>query len=165
MAWCVVNTIPNQETRAEENLLRQGFRIWLPQMKRTRRHARRVDVVESPVFPGYLFVELDLARDIWSPINGTPGVRRLLCQKDQPSRVPDGFIVALRQTIEAGDLVDPSEETLRPGQKVRLVSGPFADSMGVLLRLAPKDRIALMLNVLGTDVVTYVPRRFVTKAD
>ena len=55
--WYVVHTRPHQERRAEANLLRQGFRVWLPVMERSRRHARRIETVRGALFPGYLFVE------------------------------------------------------------------------------------------------------------
>ncbi|MBN2751152.1 MAG: hypothetical protein JXQ84_00435 [Rhodospirillaceae bacterium] len=165
MAWCVVSTLPNQESRAEKNLLRQGFRAWLPLLKRERRHARRIDVVEAPFFPGYLFVELDLDRDAWSSINGTYGVRRLLCQRETPACLPDGFIPALEQAIKQQSQPLPLDDGLLPGKKVRLVDGAFVDSVGTLLRLEPKYRVALLLNILGTDVVTTVPRNFVSSVD
>ena len=76
--WYVVHARPHQERRAEANLLRQGFRVWLPVMERSRRHARRIETVRSALFPGYLFVELDIERATWRAINGTFGVRRLL---------------------------------------------------------------------------------------
>ena len=55
-------------------------------------------------------------------------------------------------------------ETLAPGQKVRLIAGPFVDCVGTLLHLAAKDRVALLLRVLGQDVAAVVPRRAVVTA-
>ena len=74
--WYLVHTRPHQERRAEANLLRQGYRAWLPQMERSRRHARRIETTRMPLFPGCLFVSLDMARDAWRAIDGTFGVRR-----------------------------------------------------------------------------------------
>ena len=50
--WYVVHTRPHQEGRAEANLVRQGFRVWLPVMERSRRHARRIETVRGALFPG-----------------------------------------------------------------------------------------------------------------
>lgn len=161
MAWYAANTLPHQEMRARSNLDRQGYRAWLPTFKRSRRHARRVDTVTAPVFPGYLFVELDLDTDAWSPINSTFGVRRLLCQDGRPTEVPASFIAELSQTLDDDGCVSLPETALRPGQKVRLLAGPFVDCVGTLLRLAAQDRVALLLQVLGTDVSTTVSRRLV----
>lgn len=159
--WYAAHTLPHQEMRAQSNLDRQGYRVWLPAFKRSRRHARRIDTVTAPVFPGYLFVELDLDIDAWSPINGTFGVRRLLCQEGRPSEVPASFIEELSQTLDDDGLVSLPETALKPGQKVRLLAGPFADCVGTLLGLAARDRVALLLQVLGTDVSATVSRRLV----
>ena len=42
------------------------------------RHARKILNVRAPLFPGYLFVSLDLTRDRWRSINSTYGVLGLI---------------------------------------------------------------------------------------
>jgi transcriptional antiterminator RfaH len=64
--WYVVNTKAREETKALFNLKRQGFNPYLPQYKKTRRHARRTDTVLAPLFPKYLFVKFDLDMENWS---------------------------------------------------------------------------------------------------
>jgi transcriptional antiterminator RfaH len=159
-AWCVVNTLPGQEIRAETNLLRQGFRAWLPAILKIRRHARRVDTVRAPLFPGYLFVQLDLDREAWSPINSTYGVRRLLAQDARPETLHARFVADLQKTVgEDGTCAVPPEcEGLLPGAQVRVVWGPFADSVATILELAPKERVLLLLDLLGGKVKTTISR-------
>ena len=89
--WYVVHTRPHEERRAEANLVRQGFRVWLPVMERSRRHARRIETVHSALFPGYLFAELDIGRAAWRTINGTFGVRRLLADGPPPAGAAGGL--------------------------------------------------------------------------
>lgn len=161
--WYVVNTLPHQEARAEMNLRRQGYRAWLPSIKRSRRHARRIDTVCAPLFPGYLFVELDVEREPWSSINGTFGVRRLLCRHERPMPVPESFMTALRQTLDADGIV-AVPEPLKPGQKVRFIAGPLVDCVGTLLHLAANGRVALLLSLLGQEVSTVVSRRMLAPA-
>lgn len=161
--WYVVNTLPHQEARAEINLRQQGYRPWLPSIKRLRRHARRTDTVRSPLFPGYLFVQMDVEREAWSPINGTFGVRRLLCLRERPAPLPEGFVETLRGTADdEGFLTAP--ETLRPGQRVRLVAGPLVDCVGTLMHLAANGRVAVLLSMLGQDVPTVVSRKMLAPA-
>ena len=59
MPWYVVSTKPNQENRAALNLRKQAFEVLLPMMQKKRRHARQIETVLRPLFPGYLFVEFD----------------------------------------------------------------------------------------------------------
>jgi transcription antitermination factor NusG len=71
---------------------------------------------------------------------------------------------ALRQTMnEEGVVAVP--ESLKPGQKVRLIAGPFVDCIGTLLYLAAKGRVALLLSVLGQEVSTVVSRRILAPAN
>src|SRR3546814_10409986 len=81
--WYVAQTQAQGEERARLNLERQGFRTYLPRYRRERRHARRRDVVKAPLFPGYIFIELDLEQSPWRSINGTFGVTRLVCHADR----------------------------------------------------------------------------------
>src|SRR3546814_4907858 len=67
--WYVAQTQAQGEERARLNLERQGFRTYLPRYRRERRHARRRDVVQAPLFPGYIFIELDLEQSPWRSIN------------------------------------------------------------------------------------------------
>jgi transcription elongation factor/antiterminator RfaH len=159
-AWCVVNTLPHQEKRAEANLLRQGFRAWLPAIWRSRRHARRLDTVRAPMFPGYLFVLLDLERESWGPINNSYGVRRLLTREARPEALPEDFVTGLRSSVvEDGTCtLAPVGEDLRPGSRVRIVSGPFAEQIAITASLAPGDRVKLLLDILGGKVRTTMSR-------
>ncbi|MEM8971470.1 MAG: transcriptional activator RfaH [Pseudomonadota bacterium] len=159
--WYVVNTLPHQETRADQNLRRQEFTTLLPVTKRTRRHARKMDTVLSPLFPGYLFVQLDLKRQAWSSINGTFGVKRLLSNGLVPTEISSDFVAALRETIDENGIAAVPAPELQPGQQVRIASGPFADCIAAVMHLSPGERVKLLLDVLGGSVQATIPRRAV----
>lgn len=163
--WYVVNTQPHQEARAEVNLRRQGYEPWLPKLLRERRHARRVDTIKAPLFPGYLFIELDARMQSWRSINSTFGVRQILCDGEHPRPIERGFVEALKErSDDEGVVAIANAETLAPGQPMRLLTGPFANSIGTLLRLADKDRVALLLDLFGREVKITVSRRNVIPA-
>lgn len=47
---------------------RQGLHSYLPLMRVTRRHARRIEKVLRPIFPGYLFLRLAPKERNWIAI-------------------------------------------------------------------------------------------------
>src|ERR1700736_4723640 len=94
--WYVVHTQPKHEARADLNLRRQGFATYLPRYLRKRRHARRNEIVAAPLFPRYLFVAVDLARDRWRVIQSTFGVSHLVVVGGAPLPVPDRVVNAIR---------------------------------------------------------------------
>lgn len=163
--WFVVYTQPNGESRALANLRRQGYETYLPRYRRRRSHARKVDVVERPLFPRYLFVALDLMRARWRPILSTFGVADLIRQGDTPQKLPDGVVEQIRagEAAHSFDAVDPLAGA-GPGAAVRILSGPFADFIGKLQAVAESERVTLLLDLLGREVRLHLPRDAVAPA-
>ena len=159
MNWYVVSTRVNQEARAAEHLARQGFTPFLPQYRKTRRHARKIETIAAPLFPGYLFVAFDAARQAWRSVNGTCGVQRLICQGDRPLALPEDFVPELLARRDGEGFFAPPEPDLRRGDQVRLLAGPFADHVATILRLGESERIWLLLDILGRAVTTEAARR------
>lgn len=155
--WYVVNTQPHQEARAEINLRRQGFDVWLPCFQKVRRHARKVDTVVVPLFPSYLFVRLNTEIERWHSINSTLGVVRLLCNGDAPQAVPDGLIDEIMRRRDADGLVQLPPRRFVVGQALRVATGPFADLEGIFEGMSGRDRVILLLNMLGRKVRATVP--------
>lgn len=155
--WYVVHTQPNGEARADLNLRRQGFATYLPRYARRRSHARRREVVKRPLFPRYLFVGLDLARDRWRAIHSTFGVNRLVLAGEEPLPVPPGVIDEIRAREDGEGLVTLGLPAgVGPGSRIRLVDGIFADAKGVLERIADDRRVAVLLELLGREVRVFV---------
>ena len=122
--WAAVNTHPHQEQLAADNLRRQRFPTYCPVVWRRRSHARKVDEVRRPLFPGYLFVQVEPEKTGWRPILSTYGVRTLVRCGNQPGLVDARFIHALRAREIDGAIVRP-QAPYRIGQKVRVTGGAF----------------------------------------
>ena len=89
----------------------------------------------NPLFPGYIFIVIDLSKHRWRSINGTFGVASLIMGAEQPMPVPPGVVEALVASCESRGMVR-FDDSLEIGQKVRILSGPFAET---LCRLAHLD--------------------------
>jgi transcriptional antiterminator RfaH len=151
--WYVVQSQPNAEAKAVAHLNRQGFETYLPRYLKRRRHARRVEIGPAPLFPRYLFVGIDLEMQRWRSIFSTVGVSRLVCVGDVPTVVPDRVIEALRVRHDAGGYVRLDQRpNLRPGDKIRVLDGAFADCLGLYEGLKDSDRAAILLDLLGRKV-------------
>jgi transcription elongation factor/antiterminator RfaH len=146
--WYAVNTHPASEQKASKHLENQGWRTFFPKIAKTIRSGRRIRSELRPHFPGYLFVQLDLGSDPWRSVDSTIGVRSLVKAGDRPVAVPDGVVEVLQDmALDSGQIVFTS--TLRPGGKVKFLSGPFAEMIGSLERLDGKGRVQVLLSLLG----------------
>jgi transcriptional antiterminator RfaH len=149
MNWYAVQTQPNRENMAVAHLQRQGFDVWLPCCERIVRHSRQVKRVRRPLFPGYLFINLDLETARWRAINGTTGVQNIVCFGKQPSAVDFEFITALKASESLDGFIETGNDNLKLGQEVEILSGPMAGQIGKLLSLDAGSRATILLQMLG----------------
>jgi transcriptional antiterminator RfaH len=151
--WYVVQTQVNGEAKAAQNLLRQGYEVYLPRYLKRRRHARKVDFTAKPLFPRYMFVAIDIATQRWRSIQSTFGVARLVTNGDDPATLPEGVVHALRaREDEKGFIRLVDKPAFAPGDKVRVLAGAFMDSAGLFSGLADHDRVSILLDMLGRKV-------------
>ncbi len=162
--WYVAMTAPRKERMAAANLDNQRYRSFLPVQLETRRHARQFRTVLAPVFPRYIFVILDLDRQRWRSVNGTLGVQRLIADGERPLAVAPGVVETLVQSSDRrGALIYKADE-LAVGDRVKLVAGPFAGTLGVLQRLDGAGRVQILLALLGGPVKVTAARDMVAAA-
>jgi transcriptional antiterminator RfaH len=148
--WFVARTHANAEPKARINLVQQGYEVYLPLCRRTRTHARRREIVQRPLFPGYLFVSFDIENTAWRSIFSTIGVSSLICNGELPARVPPGTVESIKAAEQDG-LFDYTREVarLKVGDPVRVASGPFTGLIGRLQSPVSKDRVRVLLEILG----------------
>lgn len=144
--WCK----PRQEAWAEENLKRQNFHVYLPRI-RIRRLLRRqwIHIVE-PLFPRYLFIQIDLLRLSVAPVRSTRGVVGLLRFGREPAVVPGAVIDALLQREDpACGLRQDSHTLLCAGDAIKLVDGALAGMEGIFVQEDGEKRVTVLLDLLG----------------
>jgi len=146
MYWACAQLEPFRERLALHCLGLNGFKIYCPRLReQTRVRGRKV--VRTPLlFPGYAFV---LVVSPWWSARWSPGVRRIVMDGEHPAHVPDAVIAEIRSRERNGlvELVKP--RGLAPGTRVRVVSGPLSEKIGLLAVLRPHERVLVLLHLLG----------------
>lgn len=151
--WYVVQTQTHKEARAAYNLDRQGYQVYFPRYLKTRRHARRVDQISAPLFPRYLFVGLDEETDQWRPIHSTVGVSQLVTSGETPTPVPNEIIDDIRRREdESGFIKLYQEGRFHRGDPVQVMDGAFRDCAGIFQCEDDKERVFILLDLLGRKV-------------
>lgn len=150
ISWVVATTHPHSEAVAVENLRRQGFAPYCPVVRKQRSHARRVDTVLRPLFPGYVFIGIGPAAR-WRAIASTMGVRTLVRFGEEPATIAASFIEGLRAREVEGAVVRPAVP-YEVGQNVQIAGGPFDGLLARILALDEKDRIVVLLEVMNRGV-------------
>jgi transcriptional antiterminator RfaH len=149
--WFLVFTKPAGEGVAQSNLERQGYRVYYPRLLRPAlSRGRWVDRIVS-LFPRYLFVQLDVARQSMAPVRSTVGVANIVRFGQQTAFVPDGIVDALlgRADPHSGLHRLNARGAIQPGARVSVIAGAFEGLEGIFEREAGEDRSIILLKLLG----------------
>jgi transcriptional antiterminator RfaH len=144
--WAAAQLQPQRDGLALHCLRQAGFETYAPRL-REQRTAHGCKVTRTPLlFPGYLFVLIELQ---WHTARWAPGVVRLVMNGVGPATVPDGVITDLKAR-ETGGLIElPRAPRFRAGDRLRVTRGPFAGHVGLFAGMKPRERIEVLLAILG----------------
>lgn len=150
-AWVAIHTQPHRERIALDNLLRQEFRAYCPLVRKRVSHARRAQAVLRPLFPNYLFVQIDPDVQRWRPILSTFGVITLVRCGERPSFIPDEFIGSLKAREIEGAIIWPASP-YKIGQQVRIAGGAFDGLVATIVEMDERDRLVVLMDMLNQSV-------------
>ena len=146
--WVIAQIKPNSYNTAIQNLERQGFQTFFPQMKVTQRKENKFHVKNVYVFPGYIFVCFDPRVITWTKINNTYGVSKILAFNKKPAEISSDLILELKKRYEINN--NPTEtENLQRGDTIKFYTGPFTDLIAKIESVDEKNRIWVLLESMG----------------
>ena len=146
--WFIAQIKPNSYKSAIENLKRQGFETFLPQMEITQRQKNKFIVKNVYVFPGYIFVSFDPHLIAWTKINSTYGVSKILAFNNKPSEISSDLILELKARYE-NKINQTKKEKLQKGDSIRFFAGPFADLIAKVESVEENNRIWVLIEAMG----------------
>lgn len=147
--WYLVYCKPRQEIVARRNLERQGYTTYVPLLRQRRRLKGRSISVVAPMFPRYLFILLNQETDNWGPIRSTIGVVSVVRFGQAPAAVPNELIELFRGQEDTDGVQVWSPAEYQRGMKVRITEGGFAGYEGIFMARSGRDRVTVLLQVLG----------------
>jgi transcriptional antiterminator RfaH len=150
--WYAVQAKNHNEARVLHHLTERIIPTFLPLIEVTRHYGPRRLTRLEPLFPGYLFVQLEcLDRNPirWDAVRWAPGVKSILNSGGMPTSVPDSVIDAIKIRVQDLGFVRPG---LRFGRNDRVLirCGPLAGLEAVFERpLSSAGRVLVLMRLLG----------------
>ena len=146
LGWGVVRTQVQQEDCARRHVAALGFECFLPKFLSydVYRGKRRAKVVN--LFPSYLFVKFDKH---WYDVRRAPGVASMLMDGEKPALARDEEIEYLRERFDEYGTHKLGDGRFKRGQRVRVLSGPMRDQIGMFEGMLPGDRVQVLFEMMG----------------
>jgi len=163
LQWFLIFTKPSGEETAEKNLERQGYHVYYPRLLRPAlRRGHWIERIVS-LFPRYLFVQLDTARQSLAPVRSTLGVANVVRFGSEIAVVNDHIVDGLirRADPQSGLHRLAGARPFEPGCPVSIVAGAFEGLDGIFERDAGNERVVVLLKLLGQSTPVRIPAGFV----
>ena len=157
--WYIVHTYSGHENKVKVNLekrieyMNMGekiFRVEVPQKTVTQLKGGKKQEKEEKIFPGYVLVEMIMDEDSWYVVRHTAGVTKFVGSAKRPIPARDSEIKKIinRSTSTAQKI----ELDVKAGDKVRIISGPFADFIGDIVEVYPdKSKLRANVSIFGRE--------------
>ena len=159
MTWLVVHTQARREEEAADNLRRQGFPVLYPRLRQRKRRGTRWQWVTGPLFPRYLFIDVEYGAQSTASVRSTRGVVDLV--RFGHELVPvDASVIAYLQSHQDPELAAELNENWphKPGDRVEITAGPFAGLSGIYQVENDAERVTLLIELLGRQSRVVVAR-------
>lgn len=106
--------------------------------------------VERRVFPGYVLVNMVMDEDSWYVVRNSPGVTGFVGTGNKPTPLNPDEVKTIMQRIETD--APKMKVSFRPGEVVRILSGPFAEFNGIVEEIdAEKGKAKVLVSFFNRE--------------
>ena len=132
------------------NMADKIFRVEVPQKTVTQIKGGRKLEKEEKIFPGYVLVEMIMDEDSWYVVRHTAGVTKFVGSAKKPIPAKESEIKKIIH--RSSTTTQKIEMDVKVGEKVRIVSGPFAEFVGDIMEVYPdKAKLRAMVSIFGRE--------------
>jgi transcriptional antiterminator NusG len=158
-AWYVVHCYSGYENKVRHNLEQRIetmgmkdkiFDVVVPTEEEIEVKEGKRRTVERRVFPGYILVNMILSEESWYVVRNTPGVTGFVGMGNNPTPLRPEEVAQIIKRMEAE--APRIKVTFKPGERVRIVDGPFNDFRGTVSEIdMERAKVRVMVNFFGRE--------------
>lgn len=150
--WYVVYCKSREESRACQHLQNQGITSFFPKIKKQKMLRGKKTVSEEPLFPNYIFVNIDHLDANFPRIRSTRGINDFIRFGGQITTVLNDLIEQLKKLCHVLNDIDMDTKSLfKNGDKVEVIQGAFKGSTAIFASEDGLERSMLLLKVLNQE--------------
>jgi transcription antitermination factor NusG len=158
-SWFALQIRSRWEGTAAGLLRSKGLETFLPTYTSKRKWSDRFKVVDSPLFPGYVFCRFDVHNRL--PVLITPGVISVVGRGKKPIAIDDSEILSIQAAIQSGIHLEPWPY-VEIGERVRIKDDVLNGMEGILMSFKGSHRVVISVTLLRRSVALEIDRSRVT---
>jgi transcription antitermination factor NusG len=162
-SWYALYTRPRWEKKVSGYMEEAGIDHFLPMRKSLRQWSDRKKWVEEPLFRSYIFVHIS-STDYYNALN-IPGVVRYVSFGGKAVIIPERQIRMVQDLLALNIELEVTDETLKPGERVKIRFGALKDIEGELVEFRSKSMVALRIDHISGSILVSIPANYIMKTD
>src|SRR5579863_7076490 len=147
--WYALWVRSRHEKSVLDLLTGKGVETFLPVYRSRRRWSDRVQELDLPLIPGYVFCRFDVKNRM--PILTTPGVVQIVGAGKTPEAVDEIEMQSLITAVQSGVHLQ-LWPFLKVGQRVSIEEGPLRSLEGILVTTRGKDQLIISVSLLQRSI-------------
>ncbi|MEW6585730.1 MAG: UpxY family transcription antiterminator [Nitrospirota bacterium] len=152
MNWFALYVKSRHEFVTNDELRRKQVETFLPSFKNWRQWKDRRKLIDFPLFPGYLFVNIRPDSEVYLHVLKTRGaVTFVSLEPGYPTPVSPEEIDTLKMLIDSGKELDVYPH-LKEGERIRVKRGPLKGAEGIFIRKEQEMKFLVNIDILGRSV-------------
>jgi len=159
--WYPVYTNPRAEKKAHLALINKGIEAYLPLQRQLKQWSDRKKWVEEPFIKSYLFVCIKEHEQ--TEVLMTKGIARFIYFSNKIASMPNRQIEDLKLLMASHFELEITEESLQPGEKIRIKAGPLKGLTGEIISYRSQKQLALRLENMGYSIIVHVPSSLIDR--
>ncbi len=158
-AWYVVHCYSGHEEKVKKNLEQRIesmgmkdyiFDVLVPTEEVIEIKDGQRQIVKRRIFPGYVLVKMIMNERSWYVVRNTPGVTGFVGVGSKPTPLTEEEVEKIMQRVYAP--APQVEVGFKPGERVRIIEGPFAEFIGIVDEVYPdKGKVRILLSFFGRE--------------
>jgi transcription antitermination factor NusG len=151
LCWYAVSTKSRQEKIAASMLEGLAVSNFLPLIRERRQWSDRIQSVDVPLFPGYLFVQMAKTGETQLRVLKVPGIVDFVRNRNGPMPVPAGEIASVRRALLHGAECSPFP-FLKAGDCVRVTRGALSGMEGKFIRSGSEGKLVISIELIQRSI-------------
>ena len=162
--WYLIYCKPGQDSRAEENLARQGFTVFRPTIDVVKERIGQPDLVRSEsLFPRYIFIHVDPHTKSISPVMSTYGVSGFVKFGNRYAIATDELIDEILANADTQIYLQQQRDQIKHGDEIYIDGHGFDHVRAIYCNPIGSQRAMILMNILGKSSKLTVPTECISR--
>lgn len=157
--WYVLHTLSGHENKVRNYIESQSplsgleeyiERVVVPTEDTVEMKDGKKKTSKRKFLPSYVLIEMDLNKDTEFFVNNTPGVTSFVGAGRRPESLKQSEVDRILGQIDSGKSREVPAMKFVPGDRVKVIDGPFTDFTGAVEEVNPlKSKVKVTVSIFG----------------